>query len=177
MGQPQRRYLPLLGLLTAVYFLAGRLGLSFAFVNASASAVWPPTGIAVAALPRIRALAPSAHLCMYGLYAAMNAPMLSSLGVDTLLGGEFETGLVSLARRLRNGWATLSVRSSANLALATQRTGPSGKPQPPFRKLDWIFVRGVTPDQPKVIPALDAARRPISDHEILALDVLLDPEA
>ena len=40
----------LLGLLTAVYFLAGRLGLSFAFVNASASAVWPPTGIAVAAL-------------------------------------------------------------------------------------------------------------------------------
>ena len=50
MGQPQRRYLSLLGLLTAVYFLAGRLGLSFAFVNASASAVWPPTGIAVAAL-------------------------------------------------------------------------------------------------------------------------------
>src|SRR6187455_328364 len=40
----------LLSLLTAVYFLAGRLGLSFAFVNASASAVWPPTGIAVAAL-------------------------------------------------------------------------------------------------------------------------------
>jgi PAS domain S-box-containing protein len=50
LGQPQRRYLPLLGLLIAVYFAAGRLGLSLAFVNASASAVWPPTGIAVAAL-------------------------------------------------------------------------------------------------------------------------------
>jgi PAS domain S-box-containing protein len=36
--------------LAALYFLAGRLGLSLAYVNASASAVWPPTGIAVAAL-------------------------------------------------------------------------------------------------------------------------------
>jgi signal transduction histidine kinase/ActR/RegA family two-component response regulator len=32
------------------YVLAGKLGLSLAFVHASASAVWPPTGIAVAAL-------------------------------------------------------------------------------------------------------------------------------
>lgn len=36
--------------LTAVYFAAGKLGLSLAFVHASASAVWPPTGIALAAL-------------------------------------------------------------------------------------------------------------------------------
>src|SRR5438093_3825675 len=34
----------------AVYFLAGKFGLSLAFVNASLSAVWPPTGIALAAL-------------------------------------------------------------------------------------------------------------------------------
>jgi PAS domain S-box-containing protein len=33
-----------------VYFLAGRLGLSLAYINASTSAVWPPTGIAIAAL-------------------------------------------------------------------------------------------------------------------------------
>jgi len=31
------------------YFVAGKLGLKFAFVNASATAVWPPTGIAMAA--------------------------------------------------------------------------------------------------------------------------------
>lgn len=36
-------------LLCGVYFLAGKLGLKLAFVNASASAVWPPTGIAIAA--------------------------------------------------------------------------------------------------------------------------------
>src|SRR5262245_49585381 len=45
---PVRRAL-LLGALTAVYFLAGRFGLLFAFVHASASPVWPPTGIAIAA--------------------------------------------------------------------------------------------------------------------------------
>src|SRR6267142_6723355 len=36
--------------LTGVYFVAGKLGLSLAFVHASATAVWPPTGIALAAL-------------------------------------------------------------------------------------------------------------------------------
>src|SRR6266581_6459522 len=35
--------------LTIAYFVAGKFGLSLAFVNASASAVWPPTGIAFAA--------------------------------------------------------------------------------------------------------------------------------
>ena len=35
--------------LTIAYFFAGKFGLSLAFVNASASAVWPPTGIAFAA--------------------------------------------------------------------------------------------------------------------------------
>jgi signal transduction histidine kinase len=35
--------------LAAVYFAAGKLGLSLALIHASASAVWPPTGIALAA--------------------------------------------------------------------------------------------------------------------------------
>jgi len=35
---------------TAVYFVAGKLGLRLAIVNASASAVWTPTGISLAAL-------------------------------------------------------------------------------------------------------------------------------
>jgi signal transduction histidine kinase/integral membrane sensor domain MASE1/ActR/RegA family two-component response regulator len=36
--------------LAAVYFCAGKLGLSLAYIHESASAVWPPTGIALAAL-------------------------------------------------------------------------------------------------------------------------------
>ncbi len=38
------------GLLAAVYFLAGKLSLKLAFLHASASPVWPPAGIALAAL-------------------------------------------------------------------------------------------------------------------------------
>jgi PAS domain S-box-containing protein len=44
------RRLPAIAALTGVYFLAGRLGLSLAIVNQSASAIWPPTGLAIAAL-------------------------------------------------------------------------------------------------------------------------------
>src|SRR5260221_9879701 len=43
------RDLPLLAALAAVYFVAGKLGLKVAFLNASATAVWPCTGIALAA--------------------------------------------------------------------------------------------------------------------------------
>jgi signal transduction histidine kinase len=42
--------LPIIGVLTLVYFIAGKLGLKLAFLNDSASAVWPPSGIALAAL-------------------------------------------------------------------------------------------------------------------------------
>jgi radical SAM superfamily enzyme YgiQ (UPF0313 family) len=61
------------------------------------------TRIAVEALPKIRQLAPAASLCVYGLYAPMNTQLFRSLGVNTVLGGEFETGLVSLAERVRQG--------------------------------------------------------------------------
>ena len=61
------------------------------------------TRIAVAALPRIKQLAPHAHLCVYGLYAPMNEAMFREHGVGTVLGGEVEPGLVSLVSRLQAG--------------------------------------------------------------------------
>jgi PAS domain S-box-containing protein len=42
--------LPVIGVLTLVYFIAGRFGLMLASLHASASPVWPPAGIALAAL-------------------------------------------------------------------------------------------------------------------------------
>ncbi len=48
---PRLRWFALLACLTGVYFLAGRVGLEFfGLLNPSASAVWPPTGVAIAAL-------------------------------------------------------------------------------------------------------------------------------
>ena len=47
-----RRFSPLslIGILTVTYFIAGKLGLMLASLHASASPVWPPAGIALAAL-------------------------------------------------------------------------------------------------------------------------------
>src|SRR5215469_13772320 len=42
--------LPLIGILTVIYFIAGKLGLLLASLHASASPVWPSAGIALAAL-------------------------------------------------------------------------------------------------------------------------------
>jgi signal transduction histidine kinase len=42
--------LGLIGILTVAYFIAGKLGLMLASLHASASPVWPPAGIALAAL-------------------------------------------------------------------------------------------------------------------------------
>jgi len=61
------------------------------------------TRLAVAALPAVRGLNPGAHLCFYGLYAPVNESYLRGMGVETILGGEFEEGLRSLAERLGGG--------------------------------------------------------------------------
>jgi signal transduction histidine kinase/CheY-like chemotaxis protein len=42
--------LPAIGALALIYFIAGKLSLNLAFLNPSASPVWPPAGIALAAL-------------------------------------------------------------------------------------------------------------------------------
>src|ERR1700676_197640 len=44
------RVLAAIGLLTVVFFVTGHLSLKLALLNASASPVWPPAGIALAAL-------------------------------------------------------------------------------------------------------------------------------
>jgi radical SAM superfamily enzyme YgiQ (UPF0313 family) len=61
------------------------------------------TRMAVPVLARVRELNPQAHLCCFGLYAAENAAYLRGLGVETILGGEFESGLVRLAQQLASG--------------------------------------------------------------------------
>ena len=61
------------------------------------------TRIAVSLVARVRAINPGGCLCFYGLYAPLNEEYLRRLGVDIILGGEFEDGLVSLYRRLVEG--------------------------------------------------------------------------
>jgi radical SAM superfamily enzyme YgiQ (UPF0313 family) len=60
------------------------------------------TRLAAKLIPRLRQQNPLAHLCCYGLYAPMNADYLRTLGVATILGGEFEQGLVQLVERVES---------------------------------------------------------------------------
>ncbi|HET8925610.1 MAG TPA: CUAEP/CCAEP-tail radical SAM protein [Candidatus Acidoferrum sp.] len=79
----------------------------FAVRDARLIAIYLPmhtaTRLAVRLIPSLRELNPSAHFCCYGLYAPMNQDYLHSLGIATILGGEFEDGLVHLAERLASG--------------------------------------------------------------------------
>jgi radical SAM superfamily enzyme YgiQ (UPF0313 family) len=61
------------------------------------------TRLALRLLGRVRAVNPRAHVCAYGLYAPLNERMLRGAGVGTIIGGEFESGLADLARRLSTG--------------------------------------------------------------------------
>ena len=54
------------------------------------------TRLAVPVIRRVRELNPQAMLCCYGLYAPLNRQMLEALGVEAILGGEFEAALVEL---------------------------------------------------------------------------------
>lgn len=60
------------------------------------------TRLATKLIPSLRQLNAEAHLCCFGLYAPMNAEYLRSLGIATILGGEFEAGLVHVAERLQS---------------------------------------------------------------------------
>src|SRR5215207_5115783 len=74
------------------------------------------TRLAASFVQRVKRINPDAHLCFYGLYAPVNEAYLRGLGAGTILGGEFEEGLVAVVERL-----------AANV---TQRSPPQAQPEP-----------------------------------------------
>jgi radical SAM superfamily enzyme YgiQ (UPF0313 family) len=76
------------------------------------------TRLALPLVERARRINPGAHLCCFGLYAAMNRELLLGLGVQTLLSGEFEAGLLALHERLAAGEPP---REEASISVARQR--------------------------------------------------------
>jgi radical SAM superfamily enzyme YgiQ (UPF0313 family) len=61
------------------------------------------TRLAVRAIGRVRALNPGARLCCFGLYAPLNEAHLRSLGVEVIVGGEFEQPLADAIERSEPG--------------------------------------------------------------------------
>jgi radical SAM superfamily enzyme YgiQ (UPF0313 family) len=80
------------------------------------------TRLAIELLDTVRTLNPRAHICFYGLYAPVNAGYLRKLGVQTILGGEFEEGLASLAERMEGGVAAgADAQTEPIISLARQQ--------------------------------------------------------
>ena len=61
------------------------------------------TRLAVKVIERVRRLNAAARLACYGLYAPLNEEYLRKLGVEAILGGEFEPALVRLANGEASG--------------------------------------------------------------------------
>ena len=88
------------------------------------------TRIAMTAVERVKAINPGAHLCFYGLYAPVNEGLLRKLGAGTILGGEFEEGLVALVKRLsaRTCRRTKRIRASSSRKVNPSSRSPNSVP-------------------------------------------------
>ena len=95
------------------------------------------TRLAAGLVEPVRRANPRAHVCFYGLYAPVNEPWLRRLGAQTILGGEFESGLVQLANRL------------ANAQSAQMETNASAQAEPPISLARQQFL---VPDRSLLVP-------------------------
>jgi radical SAM superfamily enzyme YgiQ (UPF0313 family) len=77
--------------------------------------------IATAVARRVRTINPDAHLCFYGLYAPVNESFFRSLGAGTILGGEFEQGIVNLYRRLEADRPSIGPQVEPVVSIARQQ--------------------------------------------------------
>ncbi len=91
-----------------------------AILSAERIAIYLPmhtaTRLAARLIPLLREKNSQARICCYGLYASMNADYLRSLGVEKLVGGEFEAELVAWASESGGGPQETSVTSMERLA-------------------------------------------------------------
>jgi len=101
------------------------------------------TRLAVALLPAVREMNPRAHICFYGLYAPVNEKYLRALGAETILGGEFEEGLASLASRLaeKPGAPPLGPERAISLARQNFRV-PDRRGFAPLEKYARLMMPG-----------------------------------
>jgi radical SAM superfamily enzyme YgiQ (UPF0313 family) len=66
------------------------------------------TRLAAPIIAAARRVNPTSRICAFGLYAPLNAAWLRSIGVDEVLGGEFEEDLAAVARALHGRWTQSS---------------------------------------------------------------------
>jgi radical SAM superfamily enzyme YgiQ (UPF0313 family) len=133
-----------------------------AILQADLVAVYVPmhtaTRLAVELIEPVRRVNPRAKLCFYGLYAPVNEAGLRRLGVDAILGGEFEQGLVDLAARVAvQDAATDSFRGSElqlrhSQPCGTGASAPEVTPAQPESVISLARQRFLVPDRSGLVP-------------------------
>jgi integral membrane sensor domain MASE1 len=100
---PSLPLLPAIALAAIAYVVAGKFGLRLAFVNASATPVWPPTGIALAAMLLLGSRVwPGVLIGAFVVNLTTAGSAVSSLGIA--IGNTLEALVgAALATRLANG--------------------------------------------------------------------------
>jgi radical SAM superfamily enzyme YgiQ (UPF0313 family) len=93
------------------------------------------TRLALPVMDRVRALAPAARLCAFGVYAPPNAALLRSRGVAAAFGAEFEADLVGFVMEGQPHGARVTARADA-LADVLSGALPGARPQ--VARLDFI---------------------------------------
>lgn len=91
---------------------------------------------------RVRRVNPGAHVCLFGLYAALNRAHLLERHCDSIIGGEADEPLARLAEGLD----------------AASREGGSPPGAPPA--LDRVVAGVATPSHPALAPPAKASRKP-----------------
>ncbi len=122
---------------------------------------------------RVRAENPGAHVCFYGLYAALNAEHLLGDGLaDSVVGGEFESALVELARAIDAGRSAREVAGITTADTLSRANGRTLAAPPVMRRLPFVTPRrgglpgldryarfvGPTSGQERVVGYVEASR-------------------
>jgi len=114
------------------------------------------TRLAAQLIPRLCKLSPGVHLCCYGLYAPMNVTYLRALGVSTILGGEFEEGLVQLAERLAADGKSIAQPPDSMISMARlQFEVPDRSGMPAMEEYAHLIVPG---DGFRIVGSTEASR-------------------
>jgi radical SAM superfamily enzyme YgiQ (UPF0313 family) len=115
------------------------------------------TRLATSLVSKVRKLNPRAHLCFFGLYAPVNEAYLRKLGAGTILGGEFEQGLVDLVTRLSTpGGDGKPLQAGATVSLARQQfLLPDRSALPPLSRYARLHV---APGDERIVGYTEASR-------------------
>ena len=114
------------------------------------------TRIAVHVLERVQTLNPRAHICFYGLYAAMNADYLQRLGAHTILSGEFETDLLRLVQHLQAESTIATPLPRVSVSLERQQFKvPDRQGLPPLSSYAHLII---APEERRVVGYTEASR-------------------